>query len=56
ADDGNTDARVTPKARNANSGKKCERMFPKLADIYCVYRCRGIGMGFEKEDDGTPCS
>ncbi|KAG0429579.1 hypothetical protein HPB47_023509, partial [Ixodes persulcatus] len=56
-DNGNTDAPVTPGAGDTNSNKKCERLFPKrkFANLLCLYKCKGIGEGFENEDDGTPC-
>ncbi|KAM7312855.1 hypothetical protein ISCGN_009759 [Ixodes scapularis] len=54
-DNGNTDTAVTPRTGDARSSQKCERILPKLTNVFCVYKCRSIDLTFEKEPDGTPC-
>ncbi|KAM7312856.1 hypothetical protein ISCGN_009760 [Ixodes scapularis] len=50
--------RVTyfPPGTDHGNTKKCERLLPRLTNLLCVYKCKGIDLTFEKEDDGTACS
>lgn len=52
---GNTDTAMTPRAGDANNSGKCERLFPRITNLLCVYKCKGIDLAIEKEEDGTPC-